>query len=202
MVPSVRILRIRPQQEAVKQFIAAQRELAFTYAAVGSTLELLSTSPNADYTQVRLGEGAVAFNAARAALGHWEQFRVGWAEPCEPLAAIRAGEVAAIAIRAMGAWWLNAARIVYVIEENGPVARFGFAYGTLPGHAESGEERFLVEWDHATDEVTYSILAFSRPRHWLARLGRPLVRRFQSRFRRDSASAMQYAVRQALAQSH
>ena len=44
--------------------------------------------------------------------------------------------------RALGLWVLNACRIVYVIEEDGPLRRFAFAYGTLPEHAESGEERF------------------------------------------------------------
>jgi uncharacterized protein (UPF0548 family) len=31
---------------------------------------------------------------------------------------------------------------VYVIEEGELVKKFGFAYGTLAEHAESGEERF------------------------------------------------------------
>jgi uncharacterized protein (UPF0548 family) len=74
------------------------------------------------------------------------------------------------------------------------MTKFGFAYGTLPEHAESGEERFLIEWDRGENSVWYDILAFSRPRHWLARLGYPLTRRLQARFRRDSAAAMLKAV--------
>ena len=35
------------------------------------------------------------------------------------------------------------ARVVYVIDE--PL-RKGFAYGTLPGHPETGEEAFIVEY--------------------------------------------------------
>ena len=71
-------------------------------------------------------------------------------------------------------------------ERDGPVTKFGFAYGTLPEHAESGEERFLIEWDRAGDGgVWYDILAFSRPRQFLARLGHPWVRRLQKRFGRD-----------------
>jgi uncharacterized protein (UPF0548 family) len=57
-----------------------------------------------------------------------------------------------------------------------PVKRHGFAYGTLPGHAESGEEWFLVEWDRTDGGVCYDILAFSRPQQILARLGYPWVR--------------------------
>ena len=76
----------------------------------------------------------------------------------------------------------------------GPIGKFGFAYGTLPGHVESGEERFLVEWDRGDDGVWYDILAFSRPNHILTRLGYPVVRRLQKRFGRDSAASMLRAV--------
>ena len=38
-------------------------------------------------------------------------------------------------------------RVVYVVDE--PHVR-GFAYGTLPGHPESGEERFVVRHDPVT----------------------------------------------------
>ena len=84
----------------------------------------------------------------------------------------------------------SACRIVHVVRETGPVARFGFAYGTLPDHAGTGEERFLVEWDRASGEVWYDILAFSRPRWLVARLGYPCMRRLQKRFGRESAAAM------------
>ena len=96
--------------------------------------------------------------------------------------------------RIFGVWWLNACRIVYAVSEEGPVNRFGFAYGTLPEHPESGEERFTVEWHQADDSVWYDILAFSRPHHVLARLGYPYVRRLQKRFARDSAAAMVRAI--------
>ena len=96
----------------------------------------------------------------------------------------------AILARSIGLWWLNACRIVYVVDEDGPVKRFGFAYGTLPDHAGSGEERFLVEWDRADDSVWYDILAFSRPRHFLARLGYPWVRRTQKQVGRSQQQSM------------
>ncbi len=64
--------------------------------------------------------------------------------------------------------------------------RFGFAYGTLPGHVEKGEERFAVEWDHGDDSVHYDVLGFSRPKHPMAWPGYPLARSLQRRFARDS----------------
>jgi uncharacterized protein (UPF0548 family) len=64
---------------------------------------------------------------------------------------------------------------VYVIDEP---RRRGFAYGTLPGHPECGEEAFLLE-RHDDGRVTFTIIAFSRPAHALAKLAGPLVRRIQ-----------------------
>lgn len=96
--------------------------------------------------------------------------------------------------RSVGLWWLNACRIVYVVDESEPIRKYGFAYGTLPKHIESGEERFLIEWDQETDSVWYDILAFSRPNKLMIRLGYPLVRRRQKQFGRDSATAMFRAV--------
>ena len=132
--------------------------------------------------------GEKVFAAAKAALERWQQFRLGWLEASPEDTPIKEGQVVAILARSIGLWWLNACRIVAVVDEDGPVKRFGFAYGTLPDHAGSGEERFLVEWDREDDSVWYDILAFSRPRHFLARLGYPWVRRVQKRFGRESAA--------------
>jgi uncharacterized protein (UPF0548 family) len=80
-----------------------------------------------------------------------------------------------------GFWSLNPARIVYLVEEMGDVKRFGFGYGTLPGHAERGEERFRVEWNREDGCVYYDAFAFSRPKHPLAWLGYPFARALQPR---------------------
>jgi uncharacterized protein (UPF0548 family) len=143
-----------------------------------------------DHTRVRIGAGEEVFLAAKTALEHWQQFRLGWLELTPADAPIREGQVVAVLARSVGLWWLNACRIVAVIDEDGPVRRFGYAYGTLPDHAARGEERFLVEWDRREGGVWFDILAFSRPRHWLARLGYPWMRRVQRRFGRESAAAM------------
>jgi hypothetical protein len=65
----------------------------------------------------------------------------------------------------------------------------GFVYGTLPEHAECGEEQFLIRHE-PDDSVWYVIRAFSRPRHWLAWLAFPLARWWQCRFVRDSQAVM------------
>jgi uncharacterized protein (UPF0548 family) len=184
----------KPSAESVRRFLAGQAKLPFTYSAVGAT----ATTPPAGYvvdrTRIKLGEGETVFRVAGDAVRRWEQFRLGWVEAWSPDTPIQPGEVVAVMGRAIGLWWLNSCRVVYVVDESGPLSRFGFAYGTLPGHVESGEERFLIEWDRGDDAVWYDILAFSRPNHVLTRLGYPIVRRKQKRFGRESALAMFRAV--------
>ena len=143
-----------------------------------------------DRTRVKLGNGETVFLAAKAALEQWEHLRLGWLAASSPPTPIQTGEVVAVIARTAGVWWLNACRIVYVVDEKVPVRRFGFAYGTLPDHAESGEEQFLIGSGPSGDSVWYDILAFSRPRHVLAKIGYPIVRRMQKRFGRESAAAM------------
>jgi uncharacterized protein (UPF0548 family) len=89
-----------------------------------------------------------------------------------------------------GFWSLNACRIVFVIDEEGEVRRYGFAYGTLPEHVERGQESFVIEWNNEDDSVWYDIFAYSRPNHFLAKMGYPITRLLQKRFARDSMKAM------------
>ena len=214
----------RPTDESLRRFLESQRALPFTYESVGGTAPggELPAGYAVDRLSIELGRGGELFVAARRGIEAWAQFDLGWCEAWPRETPVRAGEVVGVVARSMGLWWVNATRIAYVVDEGGeeslsgglqsasgipPLAppfegggsraRFGFAYGTLPGHVEMGEELFLVEWDRATDAVAYSILAFSRPRHPLARLGRPLVRRLQRRFREDSAAAMLRWVKRA-----
>jgi uncharacterized protein (UPF0548 family) len=56
---------------------------------------------------------------------------------------------------------------VYVVDE---LSCFAYAIGTLPGHVEKGEERFMLEW-LPDDSVWYDLFAFSRPQHFLAWMG-------------------------------
>jgi uncharacterized protein (UPF0548 family) len=61
--------------------------------------------------------------------------------------------------------------------------RAGFAYGTLPGHPQRGEEAFLVERDDA-GRVWFGATAFSRPDRWFTRIGGPVVVAFQHAYAR------------------
>ena len=146
-----------------------------------------------DHNRISLGQGDAVFEAASEALRNWEMFKTGWTEIAPGTPLIEVGRTVALVTRVFGLWWLNACRIVEVVNEDTPARRFGFVYRTLPPHVACGEERFLVEQD---DEggVWYEIRAISRPRHPLARLGYPVTRRMQRRFVRDSQQVMRETV--------
>jgi uncharacterized protein (UPF0548 family) len=184
----------RPSTDAIRKFLYAQTKLDFTYVAVGATATVPPDGYTVDHTRIKLGTGEAVFTNARAALERWDHFRLGWVEAFPSETTIEPGMVVAVIARKFGFWSVNACRIVYVIDDPGPIHRYGFAYGTLPDHVETGEERFMVEWDPATGEVWYDILAFSRPRHLLIQAGNFYVRRIQKRFGRESAAAMQRVV--------
>jgi uncharacterized protein (UPF0548 family) len=190
----------KPSSEGTSEFLQTQARQDFSYREVGATAADLPSGYNIDRTRVVLGQGEEVFLAAKRAIKEWKQFGLGWVEAMPADTPIEPGKVVAVAGRAFGIWMLNSCRIVYVIDEHADgCVRFGFAYGTLPSHVEQGEEQFLVEWDQRDNRVWYSILAFSRPRHVLARLGFPIMRRLQKRFARESAVAMQRAVRSSAA---
>lgn len=174
------------------RYLAAQAKLPFYYDGTGETRD--GGSPQGyvvDRYRQRLGEGEEAYRRAKKALREWRQFGLGWVRIHPAGAPLEVGTTVGVVARHLGLWSVNPARILYTVGETGrAVERFGFGYGTLPGHAARGEERFLIEWDRESDAVHYDVFAFSRPGNPLARLGRPVMRRFQSSFARDSKAAM------------
>ena len=187
----------RPSDRKIFQFISQLRDSQYSYRDVGATASSIPRSYKIDHNRVRLGSGGVIWERAIGAIKSWEMFRLGWVQLCWPDTPIRAGCDVAILVRHYGFYSLNGARIVYLVNEDGPIKRFGFAYGTLADHAESGEERFVVEWDQDADGVYYDLLAFSRPAQLLSTLGFPVSRLLQKRFAADSKAAVVNFVRNA-----
>ena len=196
----------RPDAAAIQSHLDRQATLAYSYNEVGATRTALNgaiagleVGSVVDHNRVKLGEGEAVFARARQAVQRWEMFNIGWAELCWPTAPIEVGQTVGIMMHARVAWSLNVCRIVYLLDEQSgdssrPVDRYGFAYGTLPDHAKSGEERFLVEHDRIDDSVWYDLLAFSRPGGLLTRLADRQVRQLQRRFAIHSMRAMSRAA--------
>jgi len=182
-----------PSAERIALFLDAQRDAPFSYDEVGASREEARAPAGytLDHNRTRLGEGRETFDRSIAALHAWKMFDLGWARLVPPDSPVEVGTTVAVLAKHYGFHSLNPCRISYTIEQDGgDLVRRGFAYGTLPGHGERGEERFTVEWHREDDSVFYDIYAFSRPNHLLARLGRPLARRLQRRFAKDSLQVM------------
>ena len=152
------------------------RSLEPTYAEVGSTLS--RSLPNGyrhDRESIDLGRGDERFSLGCAAVRAWAAHTYIGARVFPDDAPIQVASTVIVAL-ARGPFVLVApCRIVWVVEE---ANRFGFAYGTLPGHPEIGEESFTVVHD-SDGTVRFEIVAFSRPQEFIVRVGGPVSRMAQ-----------------------
>ena len=181
----------KPNHQILETLLAKHEAGSFSYTAVGASQRTAPSGYRVDHNRILLGQDRKQFAAAKAAVDDWKMFDLEWIEvfPVRPL--IQVGTSVAVVVRHLGFWSVNISRVVYVVAEE---SRYGFAYGTSLCHSEEGEERFLVEYDPATNEVWYDLYAFSKPRHPLARIGFPIARHLQKRFARESLAAMKRAV--------
>ena len=142
--------------------------LALTYPEVGATAATLP----AGYKQVRLsrriGTGRDRFDQAADVVMRYGMLRGAG------LRVTATTEVAQVGTDVLGRLgpFVAPCRVVYVTE--GPNRR-GFAYGSLLGHAVSGEEMFGVHYDPSDDGVYSDVVAFSRPATWWSLLGTPVL---------------------------
>jgi uncharacterized protein (UPF0548 family) len=186
----------RPSQETIDSFLRDSQDLPLSYGPIGIVSDERQR-PNLDEIAVVVGRGRTDFERARAALLAWQQFDIGWVETFPRGAPVAIGTGIAVLIRHLGFWSLNGCRVVYNVGRPDDGTWFGFAYGTLTNHAEAGEELFELFVEPTTQNVVYRIRATSWPQATLARIGQPIVRALQARFRRHSAAAMQRATRAA-----
>jgi uncharacterized protein (UPF0548 family) len=153
---------------------AALQAAAYTYPEVGATAH---TTPPRGYRHLERVRTlrALRFESAAEQLMSWRlQERSG----IRVAASTPAAEPDTVVLMRLGLGEASLripCRVVYTVAE---ADRVGFAYGTLPGHPESGEELFLVE-RAGSDELRLTISAFSRPATRLARAGGPATRWMQ-----------------------
>jgi uncharacterized protein (UPF0548 family) len=185
----------RPSQEAIERFVRDSQGRPLSYGPIG-IVNGETSGRDLDEAIVTIGRGRADFDRARAALTTWKQFDIGWVETFPRHAPVDVGTVVVLLIQHLGFWSLNGCRVLYHVGGDG---RFGFAYGTLTNHAESGEELFEVFIDPQTQDVVYRIRAISWPQAALAHAGQPVVRALQARFRRDSLAAIARATHVARA---
>lgn len=142
--------------------------LPLSYTEVGATRGTLPEDCGHLHASAVIGHGRRRFDEAADAVMRWGMLR-GAGVRVEA-----STEVAAVGSEVLvGLGPLRApCRVVYVVDEPD---RRGFAYGTLPGHPESGEELFCVRYDPASEAVYAEVTAFSRHGTWWSRLAGPIT---------------------------
>jgi uncharacterized protein (UPF0548 family) len=143
-----------------------------TYAEVGRTEsgDDLPAGYRHVRRRVRAGEGPDAFAAVGAVMRDWGIHRgAGLRVRADGPPSVGVGFATGLGVGPLRVW--VPCRMVWVREEP---RRYGYGFGTLPGHPERGEEAFMVTWA-PDDAVWFDVRAFSRPANWFVRLGRPVA---------------------------
>lgn len=143
-----------------------------TYPEVGATSD---AELPAGYSHVRrsavIGRGEAAYTAAVEDLMTWQLHRRSGL-------LVRGPERVTLGATVWMGLGVGPVRVGFrceVVTLTDQPRRKGFAYGTLPGHPEIGEESFVVVW-RPDDVVEIEIVAFSRPGQWWSRIGGPAGR--------------------------
>ncbi|RIQ31221.1 DUF1990 family protein [Jiangella rhizosphaerae] len=149
--------------------------MSFTYPEVGATRDGGPLPAGYHHVRVRerVGHGRAAFAAVVEGVVTFDLHRsIG-------LRVVTSQPRAAVGVRVtstLAGVLRIPCEVVWVLDED---RRGGYAYGTLPGHPERGEESFVIELDE-NDDVWFTVTAFSRAAAWYARLGGPLTRAAQA----------------------
>jgi len=158
---------------SLEEHLRAAEESPLGYGHAGSTVrgEPPHTAPEREHSIEVDGELAQATAALRA----WAPHR-GIKGRIVPAGAPIEEGTTLLVVAPFGPFELLAPdRIVAVVDEPD---RFGFAYGTLAGHPEVGEELFLAEV-LGPHRLRLTVRIHAGPATLLARIGSPLVTLFQ-----------------------
>jgi uncharacterized protein (UPF0548 family) len=183
---------IRPTDDAaMERLLETLKATQPTYPDLGATL--VGKRPEGfhhDSYEIVLGNGVDTFDRAVTGLKNWEAHRIAGVRVFPEELEIQSGATVIVTVGTPLIALAAPCRIVSVIDGQN---RWGFAYGTLPGHPESGEEAFAVSI--APDErVRFEITAFSRPGELLVRLSGPVGRGFQKGGTRNYLQALKRFV--------
>jgi uncharacterized protein (UPF0548 family) len=181
----------KPPPQTLLELVEHRSLASPTYLEVGATRAAdFPAGYRHDRYQTMLGSGDAAFRSAVEGLHAWRAHQGAGVEVV-PDAPVEDAATVVLAVHVGPVWAIAPCRVGYVIDEDD---RWGFGYGTLPGHPEQGEEAFIVERD-PSGLVTFRVAAFSRPADLLARVGDPVARVVQQRVIRRYLQALADFVR-------
>ena len=165
----------RDHQKFVTDVLERARNEEVTYEERGGTRSNeLPAGYRHDHLAVTVGHGEPDWDRARDAIRRWQAHRGARVTVTPATALIEEGGTVVVSQSVGPVLLVAPCRIVYT---TATATRFGFAYGTLPGHPERGEEAFHVTFEDG--RVVAEIVAFSRPADLLTRLAGPLARQVQ-----------------------
>jgi uncharacterized protein (UPF0548 family) len=147
-----------------------------TYSDIGATLA--GQRPEGfhhDHYETVLGQGLEIFQRAVMGLKMWKAHRLPGMRVFPNNETISIGATVVVTLGTPVLALAVPCRIVSVMDGQ---TRWGFAYGTLPGHPEQGEEAFIVSMS-PDQNVRFEIEAFSCPGDPLVRLSGPIGRGIQ-----------------------
>ena len=164
----------------------------FSYPEVGATRDAeLPPGYAHGRREAVVGSGRAAFERAVAAVFDW---RVQRGIGLRVRASGPASEEGAVVVLTAGLPRLGYDIPCRVVWSRTSGDERGFAYGSLPGHPESGEEAFLVSL-RPDGDVVFRTRVFSRLASPLARLGGPVSRAVQSAALDGYVAAIRRATR-------
>jgi len=156
-----------PTAEDLDHLLTVAEDDDFTYSDLGSTRAgFLPPGYSHDRCSLVLGPEA-CFDAAVLGLKHWAAHK-GAGARVFPDGPVSSGATHIIIRRVGPLWVLAPVRLVFVTDRPHQPDRYGFAYGTLPGHPEVGEQQFMVQ-KKSGGEVEFDIVAFYRPGELVAK---------------------------------
>ena len=165
----------RPEPDDLGPLVASSRADSLTYEPVGmTTFAAAPAGYRLDRWSCLLGRGDQIFDTAADTIRQW-QVQKGSGIVVLADGPPHVGQVVAMSAPLPIGYLDLACRVVDVVDSS---ERYGFTYGTLSVHPEQGEESFTVT-RQSNDEITFEIVAASRPRNPLARAFPPIARRLQ-----------------------
>jgi len=166
----------RASDEEMAARASSLKDASTTYTQVGFTEGDLPDGYRHDRYERCIGRGDQVWAEAKTKVMTWAA-HINAGVRVVPSGPPIAGSVVMLSFEVGPAHILAPCRIVLVVDEPD---RAGFAYGTLPGHPERGEESFMLE-RRSDAAVWFVITAFSRPADLTTRLAGPVARQIQKR---------------------
>ena len=119
-----------PTEDEVRRFIAKQKDSSFSYPDVGASASAVPAGYSLDHNRVQLGRGENTWQRGLGAIRAWRMFSMPWVNLRWQSAPIVVGTDIAVSLHHFGFYSLNARRIVYLVDEEGAVKRFGRRFWT------------------------------------------------------------------------